>query len=186
MSLRLAVLVVFALVCAQVPSVSGQTYDPGPPPMIGPIQHETVEILPEPRSRTEVGIGEEVTCWVDPATWVDVDYLVDPYGQQIPVNDAMGTVTWSVSGPATVYPTVGTTTTVTVDLVDTQATVTVIATVDDSGTKGDDNPVELNQIMMLVFPPEGVQVMGDQNNQPPGWNAGPPNNRIGMSSLFEC
>ncbi len=55
-----------------------QRYSPGPLPAIGDIQSECVEEYPAPRTRTDVGIGEDVTCWIDTSTWQDTDVTVHP------------------------------------------------------------------------------------------------------------
>src|SRR5260370_32522328 len=111
-----------------------QTYLPGPPSSVGDILHQTVETIPLPLTRTDIGIGEQVTCRIDPATWQDTDYMVTASGQ-VPVQDTpMGTVTWTAAGQGTVAPLTGNSTTLTA-MMDPGA-VTVNASVADSRTKG--------------------------------------------------
>jgi hypothetical protein len=123
---------------------TGGSYSPGPAPTIGDIQTMCVEPLPAPQDRTDVGIGELINCWIDTTTWSDTDIYTDPYGNQSYVSDTLGSITWSVSGPATIYPNVtydSTPVTLEIDLTDAISAVTVIATVVDSGLLGQDGPV---------------------------------------------
>jgi hypothetical protein len=165
------------------PPVFGQTYLPGPPPTVGPIQHQTVEDLPAPTSRTNIGIGEQVNCWIDPSTWQDTDYLVTPYGL-VPVQDSMGTVTWSASGLGSVYPLVGNSTTLTADLATASGSVTVSAVVPDSGLLGIDAPINL-ALAFAVFIPNGIQALSVRDDRAFG-TAPPPENVIGFRSYFTC
>src|SRR5260370_6598954 len=109
-----------------------QTYLPGPAPSVGDIVHQTVETIPLPRTRTDIGIGEEVTCSIDPLTWQDTDYKVTASGQE-PVQDTMGTVTWTAAGQGTVAPLTGNSTKLTANM--DPGAVIVNASVADSPTK---------------------------------------------------
>ena len=53
-------------------------------------------------------------------------------------NDIM----WTVDGPATIYPAMGSAIQLTVDLADEDGTITLTAMVPDSGTLGVDPPVK--------------------------------------------
>jgi hypothetical protein len=123
-----------------------QSYSPGSAPIVGDIQTMCVEQYPAPQTRTDVGIGEQVSCWI--GSWSDTDIYTDPYGNQWNVSDSVGSITWSVSGPGSIYPTVTyglSQVMLTIDLADADATVTVTATVKDSGTLGVDAPVQKKQ-----------------------------------------
>jgi len=133
------VLVVMVVAVCLSQQATTQSYLPGPPPTVGDIQHRTVS--PFNPSRTDIGIGESVNCWIDPNTWYDADIQIDAYGNKTIVYDTMGTVTWSASGAGRVYPIVGDSTTLTADLTDADDTLTVQAAVTDSGTMGRDPPV---------------------------------------------
>ena len=136
-------------------------YSPGPSPTIGDIQSECVEVVPAPRDRTDVGIGEEVACWIDPSTWHDTDICTDSNGEQTNVSDALGAVVWSANGRATVYPIVtdGSAVTLTMDLAKYDDTATVVATVRDSGTLGDDPPIQKRKVFN-VKTPGGFRTLG--------------------------
>lgn len=154
-------------------------YLPGLPPIIGDIQSMCVEEYPAPRDRTDLGIGEEVRCWIDPSTWNDVDICIDADGNQKEVGDALGAVIWSAQGPATVYPIVtdGSAVTMTSDLGGDDNAATLIATVFDSGTMGENEPIEVKK-QFNIYIPRGVGVIHAQDN-PPAKEATPPAKRAG-------
>jgi len=159
---------------------TAQTYLPGPPPTVGEIQHQTVSPLNP--SRTEIGIGESVHCWIDPSTWLDPDIRIDGESQTT-VYDSMGEVVWAATGAgALVEPAVGNNATLTADLTDANDTVTIQATISDSGTMGLDTPL-VKTLAFAVLVPNGVKVwrVTDKANfaTPP-----PPNNVLGAYSLF--
>lgn len=157
----------------------GYTYLPGPPPMVGEIRTECVELLPAPRERTTIGIGEQVRCWID--SWQDTDYQVDSYGYITLVQDIMWSATWSADGPGTVYPTTGTETCLTADLADADGIVMVTAIVRDSGFLGADPPVAKNKAI-VVNRPTGLTVLTVRDEADPAWAAGAAN--LGGRSVF--
>jgi len=138
-----------------------------PLPTIGDIQSQCVELAPSPRDRTDVGLGEEVLCWIDPTTWQDRDICTDPDGHRSEVFDTLGAVVWSVEGAGTVYPIVtdGSPVTLTADLADHDATATVIALVLDSGTLGEDPPIQKRKVFNVITP-GGIKVL-ETAGQPP-------------------
>jgi hypothetical protein len=174
----LVVLVVAACLSQQA---TAQSYLPGPPPTVGDIQHQTVS--PFNPGRTDIGIGEKVNCWIDPSTWSDPDIYIDPYGNQSTVYDTMGTVTWSTTGAGSVYPTTGEGTTLTADLTDADDTVTVQATVHDSGTKGLDAAL-VKTMAFALFAPTGRFIISHQDLNTFG-TAPPPIAVIGCRTVFE-
>lgn len=99
---------------------------------IGDIQTECVAKYPAPRDRTDVGIGEKVTCSINPNTWNGTAIYTDFYCYQSSVSDPLGSITWSVSGPGSVYPTIGDSTTLTIGLTNKDSVVTVFASAADS------------------------------------------------------
>jgi hypothetical protein len=163
--------------------LQAQTYSPGPQPTIGDIQTQCVEQYPAPQTRTDVGIGEQVSCWIDTTTWGDTDIYTDPYGNQSNVSDTLGAITWSFTGAgASISPTVtydSTPVTLTVDLVDTDDVVTVIATVTDSGKLGVDPPVQKQKVLNVKVP-KGVNPIAYKDD-PPGQ---PGTDLIGCDTLF--
>ena len=159
---------------------SAQSYLPGPPPTVGAIQHQTVS--PYNPSRTTIGIGESVNCGIDASTWQDTDIYVDPYGNQTYVSDTMGTITWMATGAGSVYPIVGNSTTLTANLTDADAAVTVQATIPDSGTEGIDAPL-VRTLAFAVKAPAGFMILSVKDDKSFGTPA-PPNNLIAFSHEF--
>lgn len=147
---------------------------------IGDIQSSCEEQCPEPQDRTDVGIGELVDCWIDTSTWRGTAiYTYAESCDRTAVSDPLGSITWTVSGQGSIYPTTGASTTLTVDLADEDNIVTVFATATDS---------------LLVDPP--VQKQKAFNAKVPnGANCyydsdvaigvlGPPNDWIGGQTSF--
>lgn len=120
-------MVVAACLCQQAKAPS---YVPGPLLPDADIQHQTVS--PFNSSRTEIGIGESVNCWIDPSTWQNPDIYIDGEGNRTNVSGTVRTPIWSANGAGSVYPIVGVRTTLTADLTDADATVTVQATLFNS------------------------------------------------------
>ena len=88
------------------------------------IGHQTQEQVPEPRDRTNIGGGELVNCWIE--------------NRQ--ASESMGDVVWEASGDGSVWPLTGPSTVLTADILEAVGAVDVRATVNDSETKGIDNP----------------------------------------------
>lgn len=145
---------------------------------IGPMTSQTVSTVPANRARTTVGIGEQVTCAIDPSSWSDTDCDTTPDPNQVVV-DTMGTVTWSAGGAGSVSPSTGNSTTLTASK--TPGSVTVQATVHDSGTKYVDTAVVKTK-GFTVIAPNGMNVSLNSNLTlgSPGFN------QIGAKALFDC
>jgi hypothetical protein len=141
---------------------------PGPLPTIGEIQSLCVEEYPAPRDRTDIGLFEQVLCWIDPATWRDTDICTDAAGNRTEVSDTLGDVVWSVEGDGDVYPIVTDGSAVT--LTGYGGKVTVVATVTDSRTLGDDPPIQRRKAFNVLVP-SGVEVV-PAKVQPPAKKAG--------------
>jgi hypothetical protein len=135
---------------------------------IGDIQHAT-ELIPTPLSRTEIGIGEAVDCWIDPGTWTG------------PSGDSIGAVSWALYGQGTLSTTAGGSTTYTADITSTPYSATVIATINDS--KGW-TPAIQKQVVFAVQTPNGYKFQWNSDKVP--GVPGPPNNQIGVHSAFDC
>jgi hypothetical protein len=158
-------------------------YSPGPPPTIGDIQTMCVEQYPAPQTRTDVGIGEQVNCWIDTSTWSDTDIYTDPYGNQSYVSDTLGSITWTVTAPATIYPSMtydSTPVTLTVDLADADGVLTITAMIADSGLLGVDPQVQKQKAMNKKVP-KGANPIAF-NDQPPYQNPG--TDLIGCKTIF--
>lgn len=138
---------------------------------------------PIPLNRSDFGINEQVNFRIDPSSWEDQDYYVDPYGIQSVVYDSMGPVTWSATGAGTVYPLTGNNTTLTVGGVEVDSPVSVQAEVQDSGTKGLDQLVMLQAGGggMMAWVPTGIQLVQLESDRGLGV-LGPPNRQIGAFS----
>jgi len=159
---------------------TGTTYMPGPAPSCV-LYHETVEDVPEPRDRSEIGCGEEVTCWID--DWQDTDWEMLPEGGHTEVQDTMGDVQWCTYGAGTVDPEWGTTTTLSADSVDNDTSVYVYAYVHDSGDKGLDNSVMVSA-GFAVRKPTNIRVYFWEDAPAGDWTKGPPDNNMGAISKF--
>lgn len=157
-------------------------YLPADPPSIASILHETVEDVPTPKSRLDIGIYEAVQLSIDPATWIDLDHYVEQDGSLTPTYDSMGEVIWTANGAGAVYPTVGISTLLIAEGVSADSPVSALATIFDSGTKGLDQPVIL-QVQMQVRVPNAIQGVVLRDNPGLGM-VGPPNNQIGAFSRF--
>ncbi len=164
-------LVAVLMIIACAASLAGaQSYDPGPAPTIGDIQHQTVSTAPLlDRSRTEIGIGESVDCWIDPNTWFDIDFEYDPETGQydIPVFDGIGSMTWYCSNDGTVYPTTGNTTRVYAKPVTYNTTIVLGCEITDSQTKG--GPERVVKVLQFIAKiPAGFFSVTRQQDNPYG------------------
>lgn len=147
------------------------SYSPGSA-TIGDIQTSCVDPYPPPQSRTDVGIGELVTCWIDESTWQGTAIYTDRYCNRSTVPDGLKSITWSVVGDGTVYPTTGYETTLTVGLADADGIVTVLATAVDmlgvdppvkkAKAMNDKVPTGINPIGYTDYPPyqKGTDLIG--------------------------
>jgi len=90
--------------------------------------------------------GETTGMWID--NWDDPDILL--HSGEVPAEDLMGTVQWSVTaGPGSVSPSSAEYTTLTGEYTTTETTITVQAVVDDSNTKGLDDPITITKDITL-------------------------------------
>ena len=120
---------------------------------VGPIRHETVFEFPLPRTRTTIGIGESVTCWIDSSSFKNTDIWLDSQGNQTLFADTMGTVEWTVDGDsAYVFPNTGKIVTLTAALGGSKSKVILNAFVSDSGTQFVDSPVVLHLEFQILVP----------------------------------
>lgn len=73
-------------------------WEPGPDPKYtGDVTTQTDVELPKDRARKTIGIGEKVTCSIDPAKFADVDCKTEN-GKVVNGNDELGKVVWSTDG----------------------------------------------------------------------------------------
>lgn len=150
---------------------------------VGSIQSICVEPYPTPTSRTTIGIGEQVTCSIDPNSFSNYDYYVTAEGKTA-YPDTIGIVSWSVdSDAASVYPTTGNSVTLTAGLVSANTSVTLTATVPDSGTQFVNTPVDLT-LLFLMLVPNGKNAFGQVDDFAGTWKVGPPNNNVGSWTYF--
>lgn len=149
---------------------------------IGPIQTLCVEEYPAPQTRTDVGIGEQVACSIDPSTWQAYAIYTDSYCNSSQVSDPLGSITWTVSGQGSVYPTTGDSTTLTIDLADEDNVVTVIATATDWLAV---NAAVQKQQAMNAKVPTGALCLQTTDNPPAAWQQGNANFGAQTAFLFQ-
>jgi len=142
---------------------------------IGQIQHECVEAMPLPRTRTDIGLDEQVRCWLDLDTWSDED----THDGQVE-SDTIGSIVWTVaSGGGVVAPTTGASTTY--DATGTVGQSVIEAVVMDSGGAFLDQPVR-RQLQVNKLAPTHSVVSWISDN--PAQGANPPT-QIGCFSKFK-
>ena len=128
------------------------------------ITSQTEATTPTTRTRTTIGIGEKVTCSIDPSSWVDKDCDVTT---NTIVDDAMGTVAWTKSGAGgSINNATGNSTDLTASK--TPAGVTVIATIPDSGAKYSDAPIVKSKAFTVIAP---TSLTYTKNADTPPWTA---------------
>lgn len=149
---------------------------------IGNIQTQCVFQYPAPQTRTDVGIGEQVTCSIDPSTWQGYAIYTDAYCNQSQVSDSLGEITWSVSGPGSVYPTTGYSTTLTVDLADEDGVIAVSATATDWLAV---NPPVQRQQALNEKVPKGSVPLSATDAPNATWVQGMANLGAGSNILFQ-
>lgn len=169
----------FFVIC-YLSAQGGDVYEAGPAPTIGDLKSETVFDIPLPRTRKTVGLKEEVNISVDAASWQDTDYKITGSGQE-PVDDAKGTVSWAVGGGYTLSNDKGDSTKLTTKA--TPATITVTATIPDSGTKGKDTALT-KTITFEVIAPTGILAISEKKVGFPGYEENAAGTRIGVASYF--
>jgi len=120
-----------------------------------------------------------VTLWIDESTFMDQDYIDGSSAMYI--EDTIGEITWSVTaGEGTVYPTIGSSTTLTAGAADADNTITIQASVEDS-CLGDDAPVAKEKNLDAKAP-TGIQVIDHETlNADLGANG---NAKIGAKTKF--
>jgi hypothetical protein len=154
---------------------SADTYTQHTEATIDDIASQTVATTPADRTRTTIGIAEQVTCSVDPSSWSDKDCNTTPDPNVIE-NDTMGTVTWSVAGAGSVSPTTGNSTTLSAHK--SAGTATVQAEVKDSQTKYSDLVTKTKAFSVIAPNDESVARIADVGYPPAG------NNRIGQRTTW--
>jgi hypothetical protein len=173
------VVLVAAVFALAGPEVQAQPYLKGPASTINQFTTRTA-LGPNPRTRTTIGIGEQVACTLDPTTWADTDINIANPEAPVNVADTMGIPTWAANGNGVVFPLMGNTTTLTGFF--SPGNVTVTASIPDSGTRGID-PVINQSVAFVVVAPSNAQAYSQADNTA-GWTAWPPNNRVGQNTIF--
>ena len=156
------------------PAARGDTYTQATQATVGNITSQTVATTPANRARTTIGIGEEVDCSIDQATWADTDCNVTQ-GQV--ENDTIGTCTWSVSGAGTLSTTTGFSTRLTAH--QSPGTAVVEAVVKDSQTKYNESVTKTKSFSIIA--PNGETATVKQNT---GLGLALGNNQIGSETIF--
>lgn len=156
----------------------GDTYTQETAATIGNITSQTVATVPADRTRTTVGIGEQVTCSIDPGTWVDKDCNTTTNAIE---DDTIGDRQWSAAGAGTISPTTaGANNSATLTAHHSPGTVSVEVNVLDSQTKYNDTVTKSKSFTVIA--PTG-ETTGARTDAPYGV-AGPPNNTIGAHSTW--
>ena len=146
---------------------------------------ETVATLPTNRSRTTIGIGEEVVCEIDSDSWEDKDCKKVDDGPWTDVNDTIGDRVWACSSGGTVSPSGVTSSDSTTLTADQSPDICVVGVdVYDSEDKYDDDEIYKSKTFTIIAP-DGLTSTLDNDNNSIG-TAGPPNNQIGCSADFLC
>ena len=146
---------------------------------VGAMTSQTVATAPSNRSRTTLGIGEEVTCSIPTGTWSDTDCNASTNTIEV---DTIGTITWSVSSGGTLSSSTGASTVLTAEISATPPSPTVTATIKDSQSKYNDTTITKNMIFTIAVP-SGVTVtavMDDYSHWSTRGNA-----YVGCSTLFD-
>lgn len=124
---------------------------------LGNMTSQTESTIPANRTRTTVGIGENVTCTIDPATWVDCDFNTETGEGE---DDEIGTRTWTLEGPqkdnCSLSATTGDSVILTCSL--SPGNVTIKVSVRDSDLKHPDGAVVLTKTFTIVAPDTATYV----------------------------
>ena len=151
-------------------------YIAGPGPTIGQIQHVADTVEGElSANRTDIGMGESITCSIDTGSWSDIDYRMEQ-GVQTTVSDTIGLIEWSVSGgPGELSDTVGTSVTVTANPSTADYVLQITAIIHDAGQFAADGPVTKTLAVNVIAPRTLTVVdMLDQPNEFPAYDPNSP------------
>jgi hypothetical protein len=143
------VLVVLLISLVFVIPTSAVTYTQQTQSTIDDMTSETVATWPIDRSRTTIGIGEEVVCSIDSSTWTDKDCR--NYTEE--VSDTIGDRVWACEGNGLITPTGVTSsdsTTLTADK--SPGICAVVVNVYDSKTKYSDGYISKPETFTVIAP----------------------------------
>jgi hypothetical protein len=141
---------------------------------------QTVATVPADRTRTTVGLGEQVTCSIDSSSWADTDCNTTP-DPNVVEDDTIGDRVWSASGKCDVSPTTaGAHDSATMTAHHTPGAATVQVIVHDSEAKYDDTVTKTKGFSVIA--PNAVNVAFHQDVSP--WGTGTPKTWIGAKQQF--
>ena len=172
---------VFAILFIVAPGLLADVYVQRTQATIGAMTSQTVATLPTNRARTTIGIGEEVTCSINPATWSDLDCNLTKNRIE---SDTIGDRVWACGPGGTINPSgITSSNSTTLTASDSPGSPRVLVNVYDSENKYDDSPLT-RSIPFSVIAPSGMTSTLYSDNYP--GTLGPPDNKIGASSVFIC
>jgi len=150
---------------------------------INDIASETVATTPADRTRTTIGIGEEVICSIDPDTWADKDCNVTT--QEVK-DDEIGTKQWSASGAGTVVPITAGIGNDSCTLTAHQSPGTVVVTVTIKDSEQKYNDIVTKNKTFTVLAPNGQDTEHVGNLPMTGYTQNSAGTWIGTSSEFKA
>jgi hypothetical protein len=166
---NILILMLFGFIMGAI-TIGETIYEQHTESSIGDMTSETVATTPADRTRTTIGIGEEVVCRIDSNSWEDKDCEKIDDGPWTEVNDTIGDRVWACSTGGTVNPsgvTEDDSTTLTADK-SPDPVVVVLVHVYDSEEKFDDDYIEKTKTFEVIAPDSSTYV---KNSDAPTWTA---------------
>lgn len=145
------------------PLAGADTYTQCTAASVGPIVSECLSIIPGDRTRTTIGIGEEVNCTINTATWSDHDCNVTLHTSE---SDDIGACTWAKEGAGQISVTTGYETVLTAHM--SPGSVTVTATVKDSQAKFKEEVVKQKTFTVIAPDGQNAEWLQDDTSGPTG------------------
>lgn len=162
----------------------GETiYEQNTESSIGDMTSETVATTPANRSRTTIGIGEEVVCRIDSNSWADTDCEKVDDGPWTEVNDTIGDRVWACSSGGTINPSGVTSSNTTTLTADKSPDICVVGVdVYDSEDKFDDDAI-WKSITFDIIAPDGQNTAFKADHKS---GEDPNGTRVGAYSTFDA
>ena len=162
----------------------GETiYEQNTDSSIDDMTSETIATTPADRTRTTIGIGEEVVCSIDSDSWKDKDCEKVDDGPWTDVNDTIGNRVWSCGSGGEINPT-GITTSDTTTLTADQSpgSCDVEVEVYDSNSKYVDDEISLSKTFTIIAPDgQDCAFKADHNG-----GEDPNGTRVGAYTTFDA
>ncbi|MDH4241839.1 MAG: hypothetical protein OEW48_19945 [Phycisphaerae bacterium] len=163
----------------------GETiYEQNTESSIGDMTSETVATTPANRSRTTIGIGEEVVCRIDSNSWADTDCEKVDDGPWTEVNDTIGDRVWACSSGGTINPSGVTSSNTTTLTADKSPDICVVGVdVYDSEDKFDDDAIWKSITFDIIAPDSSTYVKNSDSPTWTAWTSGTKN--LGARTLYD-